>query len=129
MTMGKTFGEMTPGERRAAVERALDQLQDELQAAAPKIAAILDAAGRKLPRDITVSKRTTHVCSSGCACRSWRCVECGTADLVDREARYLTEPEGPDTYAPELCVVCGGPVCDRCLLGELHTCPPKETVS
>jgi hypothetical protein len=44
--MGKTLGDMTPEERRAATERALDKFQAELTASAPAIGAILDAADR-----------------------------------------------------------------------------------
>jgi hypothetical protein len=72
----------------------------------------------------TITTRTQHTCSAGCACRSWQCYDCGTPDLVDRRARYETEPEGPDRYAPELCTVCGAPLCDSCVLAGGHECPP-----
>lgn len=41
---GKTFGELTPAQRRAATERAVSQLQDQLTAAAPGIARVLAAS-------------------------------------------------------------------------------------
>lgn len=40
--MSKTLGEMTDAERKEAIDRALDMLQRELQANAPRIAAILE---------------------------------------------------------------------------------------
>lgn len=40
--MGKTLGQMTPAERRAAIQRAADAMQRELTAAAPAIGAALD---------------------------------------------------------------------------------------
>jgi hypothetical protein len=40
----KTFGEMTPAERRAATERAVGRFQAELDATAPEIGRILDEA-------------------------------------------------------------------------------------
>ena len=41
--MGKTLGEMTPEERRAAIRRALDALQKELRDNAKAIGEILDS--------------------------------------------------------------------------------------
>jgi hypothetical protein len=41
---GATFGELTPGQKQAAARRACEQLSAELTAAAPAIAAALDAA-------------------------------------------------------------------------------------
>ena len=75
--------------------------------------------------EIVITRRTEHLCTPGCACRSWRCTDCGTADLVDRRARCESEPGGPLTYAPELCVLCGGPLCDSCADGNGHECPPR----
>ena len=80
-------------------------------------------------RDVTVTRRSQHICSPGCGCRSWRCTECGTAGLVDRQTRWETEQAAPDQFAPELCVVCGAPLCDTCAAGNLHTCQPLEPVS
>jgi hypothetical protein len=78
---------------------------------------------------MTETRRTTHVCTTGCACRTWECAACGTRDLVDRRARYETEPAGPDQYAAELCAVCGAPLCDGCVLAGLHACDPPTSRS
>lgn len=40
--------EMTPAERAAAIARALDQFQTELEASAPAISAVLDAVPARL---------------------------------------------------------------------------------
>jgi len=69
---------------------------------------------------MTDTRRDVHTCSTGCGCRSYRCTDCGTTELVDRQTRYETEPEGEATYAPELCKQCGGPLCDSC--AQTHTC-------
>jgi hypothetical protein len=42
--MGKTLGEMSPDERRAAIQRAAATFQAELQANADRIGAIMDSA-------------------------------------------------------------------------------------
>jgi hypothetical protein len=47
--MSKTFGEMTPEERRAAMRRVAGRLQTELQAAAPEISRIMDGATQAEP--------------------------------------------------------------------------------
>lgn len=70
--------------------------------------------------------RSTHLCTSGCACRSWTCFECGTADLVDRRARYETEPPAADQYGVELCDGCGAPLCDACVQAGSHACPGPQ---
>jgi hypothetical protein len=44
--MGKTLGEMTPEERRAAIARAAARIQAELRANADRIGEILAAADR-----------------------------------------------------------------------------------
>lgn len=53
---GKTFGELTPAQQKAATRRAAGQLQDELQAAAPAISQIMDEAGA----DPEISAETTR---------------------------------------------------------------------
>lgn len=40
--MSKKLGDMTPAERDAVIARALNQLQQELTAAAPAIGRVLD---------------------------------------------------------------------------------------
>jgi hypothetical protein len=68
--------------------------------------------------------RSTHVCSSWCVCRFWRCRECGTGELVDRRMRYEAEPPAPDQYGVELCNGCGAPLCDQCVMAGTHQCEP-----
>jgi hypothetical protein len=41
---GKTLGELTPDEKRAAIDHAAARLQQELTAAAPEISRIMDEA-------------------------------------------------------------------------------------
>lgn len=93
---------------------------------------ITDAAGQQStrwelapkPRAIVPCHRSTHMCSMGCGCRSWVCIDCGTDQLVDRRARYETEAEtAPDRYAVEITDCCGAPICDSCVLAATHTCP------
>ena len=69
---------------------------------------------------IIKTHRSTHVCSSGCACRSWRCHECGTSELMDRQTRYEAEQPGPGQYGVELCDGCGAPICDQCVMDGDH---------
>ena len=73
---------------------------------------------------IIKTHRSTHVCSSGCACRSWRCHECGTSELMDRQTRYEAEQPGPGQYGVELCDGCGAPICDQCVMDGDHQCEP-----
>jgi hypothetical protein len=70
--------------------------------------------------DVTVTKRSTHLCTSGCACRTWRCVVCGTPDGPDRETRWQAGDKDPSSW--EMCAVCGAPLCDGCVLANLHDC-------
>jgi len=41
---GKTFGQLTPAQQRAATKRAASQLETELRAMAPQISAVMDSA-------------------------------------------------------------------------------------
>jgi hypothetical protein len=69
----------------------------------------------------TETKRSEHVCSSGCACRSWECAECGTRDLVDRQTRWETgQGNDPLIFAVEMCAECGAPLCDGCVAADSH---------
>lgn len=49
------FGDMTPGQKRAAMKRAADELQKELQANSASIAAVLDSAGDDEPAPLDSS--------------------------------------------------------------------------
>lgn len=53
---GKTFGELTPAQKRAAISRTVARMQEELQAAAPEIEAILN-----LPEHSSVPDQVRNV--------------------------------------------------------------------
>jgi hypothetical protein len=57
------------------------------------------------------------------------CAACETADLVDRQARYETEPRGRADYKTlATCERCGAVLCDGCAVtGTRHDRPGTET--
>lgn len=57
------------------------------------------------------------------------CAACETGDLVDRQARYETEPRGRVDYTTlAACERCGAVLCDGCAVaGTRHDLPGTET--